>query len=155
MRGKDGRLLYTATCGIRTIWPSERRTPLTCYITNFIFHLQDWLYKMQMIVHKVDPLDTGQKKGYLGHGKHRFKYLGYIEGLVRDGCFGFLVIWKSSWRLLIVFPMLRQKWKIQVMNNLKSSWIFAYRCIRLDHLIFTSTFTLFKPLLYQSMNGVL
>ena len=64
----------------------------TCNNTNFICHLQDWLYKMQMIVHKVDPLDTGQKKGYLGHGKHRFKYLGYIEGLVRDGCFGFLVI---------------------------------------------------------------
>ena len=28
MRGEDGRWLYTARCGMRAKWPSERRTPV-------------------------------------------------------------------------------------------------------------------------------
>ena len=37
MRGKDGRWLYTAPCGIRAKWPSEWRTPV--YILRMDFNL--------------------------------------------------------------------------------------------------------------------
>ena len=35
MRGKDGRWLFTAPCGIRAKWPSKRRTPVYKFIDSF------------------------------------------------------------------------------------------------------------------------
>ena len=51
MRRPDGHRLYTSPCGIRTKWPSGKRTPL--YVIVYNIERQNH-YKMFEIIKKIE-----------------------------------------------------------------------------------------------------